>query len=88
MRHQNPGARRTGDIAGSPFQVDVTHRGYRASPTLGTAQGLSVYLDGVRVNEPFGEVVNWDTGIRLGAVRARQQPAAPRLLTAWLRYRV
>jgi hypothetical protein len=48
------------EVAGSPFQADVTYRGYRASPILGTAQGLSVYLDGVRVNEPFGDVVNWD----------------------------
>jgi len=48
------------DIAGSPFQVDVTYRGYRASPVLGTSQGLSVYLDGVRINEAFGDVVNWD----------------------------
>ena len=48
------------DISGSPFQVDVTYRGYRASPVLGTSQGLSVYLDGVRVNEAFGDVVNWD----------------------------
>ena len=48
------------DISGSPFQNDVTYRGFRASPVLGTAQGISVYLDGVRVNEPFGDVVNWD----------------------------
>jgi outer membrane receptor protein involved in Fe transport len=48
------------DISGSPFQNDVTFRGFRASPLLGASQGLSVYLDGVRVNEPFGDVVNWD----------------------------
>jgi outer membrane receptor protein involved in Fe transport len=48
------------EISGSPFQNDITYRGFRASPVLGTAQGLSVYLDGVRVNEPFGDVVNWD----------------------------
>lgn len=48
------------DVSGSPYQQDVTYRGFRASPLLGTAQGLSVYLDGVRVNEPFGDVVNWD----------------------------
>lgn len=48
------------EIVGSPFQTDVTYRGFRASPLLGTSQGLSVYLDGVRVNEPFGDVVNWD----------------------------
>ncbi len=48
------------EVSGSSFQHDVTYRGFRASPLLGTAQGLSVYLDGVRVNEPFGDVVNWD----------------------------
>jgi outer membrane receptor protein involved in Fe transport len=47
-------------ISGSPFQNDLTYRGFRASPVLGTGQGISVYLDGVRVNEPFGDVVNWD----------------------------
>jgi outer membrane receptor protein involved in Fe transport len=48
------------EISGSPFQNDITFRGFRASPVLGTSQGVSVYLDGVRVNEPFGDVVNWD----------------------------
>lgn len=48
------------EVQGSPFQADVTYRGSRASGILGSAQGLSVYLDGVRVNEPFGDVVNWD----------------------------
>lgn len=48
------------EIVGSPFQTDLSYRGFRASPLLGTSQGLSVYLDGVRVNEPFGDVVNWD----------------------------
>ena len=48
------------EVSGSPFQNDVTFRGFRASPVLGSAQGISVYLDGVRVNEAFGDVVNWD----------------------------
>ncbi|MBB3224912.1 TonB-dependent receptor [Pseudoduganella umbonata] len=48
------------EISGSPFQADVSYRGFRASPLLGTSQGLSVYLDGVRINEGFGDVVNWD----------------------------
>jgi len=48
------------EIIGSPFQVDLSYRGMRASPLLGTSQGLSVYLDGVRINEAFGDVVNWD----------------------------
>ena len=45
---------------GNPFQPDVSYRGFTASPLLGTPQGMSVFLDGVRLNEPFGDVVNWD----------------------------
>lgn len=44
----------------NPFQPDVNYHGFTASPLLGTPQGLSVYVDGVRVNEAFGDVVNWD----------------------------
>ncbi|QJE01809.1 TonB-dependent receptor [Massilia forsythiae] len=48
------------EIQGNPFQPDVSFRGFTASPLLGTPQGLSVYLDGVRINQPFGDVVSWD----------------------------
>lgn len=48
------------DGAVNPFQPDISFRGMTASPLLGTPQGLSVFLDGVRINEPFGDVVNWD----------------------------
>ena len=48
------------EMQGNPFQPDVNFRGFTASPLLGTAQGLSVYLDGVRLNQPFGDVVSWD----------------------------
>ena len=48
------------DVQNNPFQPDVNYRGYTASPLLGTPQGLSVYFDGVRLNQPFGEVVSWD----------------------------
>ncbi|NTV71426.1 MAG: TonB-dependent receptor [Azonexaceae bacterium] len=48
------------EIQGNPYQVDLNYRGFTASPLLGTAQGLSVYVDGVRINEPFGDTVNWD----------------------------
>ena len=44
----------------NPFQPDLNYRGYTASPLLGTPQGISVYLDGVRQNQPFGDVVSWD----------------------------
>ena len=48
------------DMAGSSFQADVNFRGYTASPILGTPEGISVYVDGVRQNQPFGDVVSWD----------------------------
>ena len=48
------------EIQGNPFQPDLSFRGFTASPLLGTPQGLSVYLDGVRINQPFGDVVSWD----------------------------
>jgi outer membrane cobalamin receptor len=48
------------EVQGNPFQMDVNYRGYTASPLLGTPQGLSVYFDGVRINQPFGDVVSWD----------------------------
>jgi outer membrane receptor protein involved in Fe transport len=48
------------DAQGNSSQTDINYRGFTASPLLGTPQGLSVFLDGVRVNEPFGDVVNWD----------------------------
>lgn len=48
------------EYAGNPFQMDVNYRGFTASPAIGTPEGLSVFFDGIRVNEPFGDVVNWD----------------------------
>ncbi|MFI4953646.1 MAG: TonB-dependent receptor plug domain-containing protein, partial [Burkholderiales bacterium] len=45
---------------GNPYQQDLNFRGFTASPLLGTPQGLSVFQDGVRINEAFGDVVNWD----------------------------
>ncbi|MBS0579245.1 MAG: TonB-dependent receptor [Proteobacteria bacterium] len=44
----------------NPFQIDVNYHGFTASPLLGAPQGMSVYVDGVRVNEAFGDTVNWD----------------------------
>ncbi|MGH7821433.1 MAG: TonB-dependent receptor, partial [Candidatus Binatia bacterium] len=44
----------------NPFQPDLTVRGFTASPLLGTPQGLSVFQDGVRLNEFLGDTVNWD----------------------------
>lgn len=44
----------------NPLQPDLQYRGFTASPLLGNSQGLSVYMNGVRINEPFGDAVNWD----------------------------
>ena len=48
------------DAQGNPFQQSLNYRGFTASPLLGVPQGLSVFVDGVRVNEAFGDMVNWD----------------------------
>ena len=55
------------EVQNNPFQPNVNYRGFEASPLLGAPQGLSVFQDGVRINEPFGDVVNWDL-IPLSAV--------------------
>jgi iron complex outermembrane recepter protein len=57
---QNPSSININSAQANPFQPDVNFRGFTASPLLGTPQGLSVFQDGVRVNEAFGDVVNWD----------------------------
>jgi outer membrane receptor protein involved in Fe transport len=48
------------EVAGNPFQANVQFRGFVASPVSGTPQGLAVYQNGVRINEAFGDTVNWD----------------------------
>jgi len=49
-----------GDQTGNQFQLDINYRGFVASPVIGTPQGLAVYQNGVRINEVFGDTVNWD----------------------------
>ncbi len=48
------------DQTGNEFQRDLNYRGFVASPVIGTPQGLAVYQNGVRINEVFGDIVNWD----------------------------
>jgi len=48
------------DVQSNPLQPDLQYRGFTASPLLGTPQGLALYQNGVRINEPFGDVVQWD----------------------------
>jgi iron complex outermembrane receptor protein len=48
------------DVTGNPYSPQVDFRGFVASPVTGTPQGLAVYMNGVRVNEAWGDSVNWD----------------------------
>lgn len=48
------------DAQNNPLQPDLQYRGFTASPLLGLAQGIAVYQNGVRINEPLGDAVNWD----------------------------
>lgn len=59
----------TSEVTGNPFQPNVEFRGFVASPVTGTPQGLAVYQNGVRINEAFSDVVNWDL-IPTAAIRS------------------
>ncbi|MFG1376421.1 TonB-dependent receptor [Xanthobacter autotrophicus] len=48
------------DVQGNAFFQDFRFRGFVASPLQGTPQGIAVYQNGIRVNEAFGDTVNWD----------------------------
>ena len=46
--------------SGNQFLPDVEYHGFISSPVSGTPQGLAVYQNGVRINEAFGDQVNFD----------------------------
>jgi outer membrane receptor protein involved in Fe transport len=48
------------DEQGNAFQQDLSMRGFVVSSVTGLPQGISVFLDGVRLNEPAAEEVNFD----------------------------
>jgi iron complex outermembrane receptor protein len=56
---RNLGSVFVNEAQSNPLQPDVQYRGFVGSPLLGLPQGLAIYQDGVRVNEPFGDTVNW-----------------------------
>ena len=58
--NRNLGSITINDAQNNPLQADVQYRGYTLSPLLGLPQGLAVYQNGVRINEPFGDSMNWD----------------------------
>ena len=50
----------TADQQGNPFQMDLSFRGFQGTSVTGAPQGISVFVDGVRVNEPTVEEINFD----------------------------
>jgi len=50
----------TADYQGNALQPNLSFRGFNASPVLGDPQGIAVYQNGMRLNEAFGDLVNWD----------------------------
>ena len=48
------------DAQGNPWQPNLIYHGFEASPLVGNPQGLAVYVNGSRFNQPFGDTTNWD----------------------------
>ncbi|HZN49339.1 MAG TPA: TonB-dependent receptor [Methylomirabilota bacterium] len=57
---RNFGSVNTIGAQGNPWQSDLTYRGFLGGPLTGSPIGLSVYLDGMRFNDGFGDTINWD----------------------------
>jgi len=47
------------DQSGNQFRTNLDYRGFTASPAQENPQGIAVYRNGVRINEAYGDVVNW-----------------------------
>ncbi|MEO1886032.1 MAG: TonB-dependent receptor, partial [Methyloprofundus sp.] len=58
--NQYMGSVSVNDAQNNPLQPDIQYRGFTVSPLMGLPQGLSVYTNGIRFNEPFGDSVHWD----------------------------
>ena len=48
------------DDLGSGYKTTLSTRGFSAGPVLGTPQGVSVFVDGVRQNQPDAAEINFD----------------------------
>ena len=59
LNHKTPGVN-INSAQNNPLQPDLLFRGFTASPLLGLPQGIAVYQNGARINEPLGDSVNWD----------------------------
>ena len=58
--HERLGAVTLEGATTNVIQPTVRFRGFTASPLLGLPQGIAVYQNGVRINEPFGDTVQFD----------------------------
>ncbi len=67
--NQHMGSVTINDAQNNPMQPDIQYRGFTVSPLMGLPQGLSVYVNGIRFNEPFGDTVHWDL-IPKGAIES------------------
>jgi iron complex outermembrane receptor protein len=65
------------DHSGNQFQRNLDYRGFTASPVPGTPQGIAVYQNGNRINEAFGDVVNWDLIPQMAIARMTIMPNNP-----------
>ncbi len=65
------------DQSGNQFQRNLDYRGFTASPVPGTPQGIAVYQNGSRINEAFGDVVNWDLIPQMAIARMTLMPNNP-----------
>jgi TonB-dependent Receptor Plug Domain len=65
------------DQSGNAFQRNLDYRGFTASPVPGAVQGLAVYQNGTRINEAFGDVVNWDLIPEMAIARITLMPNNP-----------
>ncbi len=48
------------DDLGSSYKLNLSARGFGVGPTVGLPPGISVFVDGIRQNEPSAQEVNFD----------------------------
>jgi len=60
LLRQRAGSVSANDAQNNRLQPDLQFRGFTASPLLGLSQGVAIYQNGARINEVFGDTVNWD----------------------------
>ncbi|MGA7810357.1 TonB-dependent receptor domain-containing protein [Bradyrhizobium sp.] len=65
------------DQSGNQFQRNLDYRGFTASPVPGTPQSIAVYQNGTRINEAFGDIVNWDFIPEMAIARMTMMPNNP-----------